>query len=312
MPGLELGLGRVSLDPAAPRNHRATGLLQRLSQQLSASAVASTRTTRGVAASVSSGMGAVQATIPYRKATKNGDRLVFIPDGNAYDMRPHPVEDLRELGESSLLTDGFVMMCNVSRANTALLCPRAEALEDPDHLREVAAERLTYRHEMEALARESFPGHTVRLVMAGGPMGEDGVPNGNVFTRMSETPPGVVGGPEVVRRGGPVKASGIVHSDLGAGHGPHFEQQLLKTDPGGEAGQAQRLLQAAGLTTDALRTCRHIILQLWRPITDTPVQMDPLAVLDPRSLAEADLYGTGLSEKDPPDGNGLNPGRFAV
>jgi hypothetical protein len=135
---------------------------------------------------------------------------------------------------------------------------------------------------------------------------------------MTETPPGIQieaaagGQPEVVRRGGPVKASGIVHSDLGAGHGPRFKSQLLKADAGGEAGQAQRLLQAAGLSADDLRSCRHVILQLWRPITDTPCQMDPLAVLDPRSLTEADLYGTGLSEKDPPDGNGLNPGRFAV
>ena len=47
---------------------------------------------------------------------------------------------------------------------------------------------------MEALARECFAGHTVRLVMAGGPVGEDGVPNGNVFTRMSELPAGIVQG----------------------------------------------------------------------------------------------------------------------
>lgn len=278
---------------AAPHSHRR---LHMLSQHVAASATASRE-----------GRGVVQATIPYRKLTEDGDRLVFIPDGDAYDMRPHPVEDLRELGETSLLTDGFIMKRNVSRANTALLCPRAESLDDPDHLREVAAERLTYRREMEELARECFPDHTVRLVMASGAKRE-----GNVFTRMSKLPPGIVVGPDVVQRGGPVKASGIVHSDLGEGVGPRFNSQLLQPDPGGEAAQAQRLLQEAGLTPEELLGCRHIILQLWRPLTDTPVQMDPLAVLDPRSLAEADLYGTGLSEKDPPNQRGLNPGRFAV
>ena len=222
-------------------------------------------------------------------------------------MRPHPVEDLRELGETSLLADGFIMKRNVSRANTALICPRAEGLDDPDHLREVAAERLTYRLEMGELAKECFAGHTVWLVMASGAKRE-----GNVFTRMSEVPPAIVVGPDVVRRGGPVKASGIVHSDLGEGVGPRFDRQLLQQDAGGEAAQAQRLLQAAGLTPEELQSCRHIILQLWRPIIDTPVQMDPLAVLDPRSLAEADLWGTGLNEKDPVNQRGLNPGRFAV
>ena len=152
---------------AAPPSHRR---LQRLSQQL---------------LPVGSAGEAVQATIPYRKATEDGDRLVFMSEGDAFDMRPHPVEDLRELGETSLLTDGYVMMPNVSRANTALLCPRSEALEDPGHLREVAAERLKYRHEMEALARESFPGHTVRLVMAGGPMGELSIENSGENVRFT-------------------------------------------------------------------------------------------------------------------------------
>ena len=185
---------------------------------------------QAVTPAAGSGGGVVQATIPYRKLTEAGDRLVFIPDGEAFDMRSHPVEDLRELGETSLLIDGcllhsmsfivpalvfhsfhnrallprfsvsvspscrYVMKRNITRANTALLCPRAEGLDDPHHLREVATERLTYRHEMEALARECFPGHKVRLVMAGGPTGEDGVPNGNVFTRMSELPAGIVQG----------------------------------------------------------------------------------------------------------------------
>jgi hypothetical protein len=142
----------------APSHRR----LQRLSRQL---------------LPVGSAGGAVHATIPYRKATEDGDRLVFMPEGDAFDVRPHLIEDLRELGETSLLADGYVMMRNVSRANTALLCPRSEALQDPDHLREVAAERLKYRHEMEELARESFQGHTVRLVMAGGPMGELSIEN---------------------------------------------------------------------------------------------------------------------------------------
>ena len=140
--------------------------------------------------------------------------------------------------------------------------------------------------------------------MAGGPMGDDGVPNGNVFTRMSELPPGIVPGPDVVRRGGPVKASGIVHSDIGEGNGPNFARAMLKAEPGGEAGQAKRLLQAAGLPADTLQSCRHIILQLWRPITDTPVQMDPLAVLDPRSVfclvlpgSAADLVDTRFSDE---------------
>ncbi len=254
--------------------------------------------------------GVVQATIPYRKLTEDGERLVFLPDGDAFDMRPHPVEDLRELGETSLLNDGFIMKRNVTRANTELLSPWAEKLDDPEHLRVGAAERLTYRLEMEALARESFPGHNVRLVMAGGPTGEDGVPNGNVFTRMSELPPGIVPGPDVVQRGGPVKASGIVHSDLGAGHGPRFYSQLRETGPAGR--HAQRVLQEAGLTPEDLQDCRHMILQLWRPITDTAIQMDPLAILDPRSLAEGDLYGTGLRQEDPADQRGLNPGRFAA
>ena len=209
------------------------------------------------------GSGVIQATIPYRKLTEDGERLVFLPDGDAFDMRLHPVEDLRELGETSLLTDGFIMKRNVTRANTELLSPWAEKLDDPEHLREVAAERLTYRLEMEALARESFPGHNVRLVMAGGPTGEDGVPNGNVFTRMSELPPGIVPGPDVVRRGGPVKASGIVHSDLGAGHGPRMYSQLRETGAAGR--HAQCVLQEAGLTPEELQDCRHMILQLWRP-----------------------------------------------
>ena len=53
-----------------------------------------------------------------------------------------------------------------------------------------------------------------------------------------------------------------------------------------------------------LQSCRHIILQLWRPITDTPVQMDPLAVLDPRSVfclvlsgSAADLVDTRFSDE---------------
>ena len=279
---------------AEPPRQRAGGRLRRLSRQLCQLSGRQNPTSSGT----------VQATIPYRKLTEDGSRLVYMPDGDAYDMRPHPVEDLRELGETSLLTEGYVMVRNVSRANTALLCARAEGLEDEQHLREVAAERLAYKLEMEALASECFPGHTVRMVMAGGPMGDDGVPNGNVFTRMSELPPGIVPGPDVVRRGGPVKASGIVHSDIGEGNGPNFARAMLKAEPGGEAGQAKRLLQAAGLPADALQSCRHIILQLWRPITDTPVQMDPLAVLDPRSVfclvlpgSAADLVDTRFSDE---------------
>ena len=254
--------------------------------------------------------GVVQATIPYRKLTEDGDRLVFLSDGDSFDMRSHPLEDLRELGETSLLTEGYRMERNITRVNTELLSPWGEKLDDPEHLRAVAAERLAYRLEMEALARECFSGHSVRLVMAGGPTDEYGVPNGNVFTRMSELPPGIVPGPDLVRRGGPVKASGIVHSDLGVGSGPRFYSQLREPNPAGR--YAQRVLQEAEITPEELQTCRHIILQLWRPITNTPIQMDPLAVLDPRSLAEADLYGTGLHPDDPADQRGLNPGRFAV
>ena len=285
--------------------------------------------------------GAVYAQIPYRRATADGSQLAYIkaPQGpedplirnlvedpetgqvdaqkmraltrkgisamapDAFDVRPHYVEDLRLLGATNLFDDGFVMARSVSDTTMSLLCPRPDDLTNTDHLREVAAERSKYKLEMEGLAREvcsvACPGHTVRLAMATG--------EANIFTRMTEPPCTTT--PEVLQRGGPVGASGIVHSDLGAGHGRVLETQLLK-----QADEDQRLLlDRAGLrSAEELQACRHLILQLWRPITENPVQMDPLAVLDPRSLMEEDLFGTGLNDQDPPDQGGLNAGRFAT
>ncbi len=304
--------------------------LQRLSQHLMRPA-----TPRGTATGV-------YAQIPYRRANpEDPDQLVFIqaPQGPedplirhlvedpttgavdaekmrslvrqgisamapaAFDVRSHCVEDLRNLGATSLLDDAYAMRQHVSQVDMTLLCPHPERLADGDHLRKVATERSKYRLEMEQLAREACaaacPGYSVRLALA--------TDEANIFTRMTDPPCTTT--PEVVQRGGPVGASGIVHSDLGAGHGRFFEAQMLE-----QADEAQRdLLNQANLgCAEELRACRHLILQLWRPITNSPVEMDQLAVLDPRSLRDEDLYGTGLNEEDPADQGGLNVGRFAV
>ena len=227
------------------------------------------------------------------EAADDGSRLVYMTEGPdaAFDRQPHEIADLRGL-ETSLLKEGAVMLPHVSAVDMTLLAPRLDD-NDPDHLREVHAAREAYKLEMEDLARQAFSGHALKFVMAGG----------GLFTRKSDVPKN---SPEQVQRGGPVPASGIVHSDLGQGHGDHFTKTLFAQEDG------QRRLEQAGVAIEELADCRLVILQLWRPITDRPVEMDPLAVLDPNSLREEDLFGTGLNAQDPPDSNGLNPGRFVV
>eukprot|EP01047_Picozoa_sp_COSAG01_P059278 COSAG01_NODE_7095_length_3355_cov_2.836916_4_plen_319_part_00 len=232
----------------------------------------------------------------HAEAAADGSRLVFMTEGRdaAIDTQPHSIIDLRCLGSTSLLTEGYAMLPHHSNVDLALLAPHMDGPHTPGYLREVRCAREEYKLEMEALARVALCGQRLKMVMAGE----------GLFTRRSDV---ARNSPERVKRGGPVPASGVVHSDLGAGHGEHFGRSLWAHADG------QRRLRRAGLTAEELRRCRLVILQLWRPISSSrPVERDPLAVLDPRTLSAQDLFGTGLHERDPADQGGLNPARFAV
>ena len=52
---------------------------------------------------------------------------------------------------------------------------------------------------------------------------------------------------------------------------------------------AIKALRAQGLDSKALRDCRLVVYNAWRSVGERPIERNPLALLDPRSISRADL-----------------------
>ena len=248
---------------------------------------------------------AVRAIVPYRRLSAHDPtRLVYRGEGDDRDPRPHEMLDLRA-AETSLLRDGFAMLPQVSALDLAKLHQEPELYDDREHVREVTAARAAYRLEMEALARKAFERESEHVVFV--------VAGNGMFTRASRDIKAARGEPPKHGEPGsmmlPIPA--VVHSDLGFGHGMVHNSGVPWQQ---DTPEFRRRLAEANVSFERLESCRHVIVQTWRPITDHPVQRDPLAVLDPRSLRAEDLFSTGLNRNDPmgDDHGGRNAGRFVV
>lgn len=71
--------------------------------------------------------------------------------------------------------------------------------------------------------------------------------------------------------------------------------QLMQLEEGGQPNLdpqdfgAIKALRAQGFDSKALEACRLVVFNAWRNVGDEPVQRNPLALLDPRSISRDDL-----------------------
>ena len=222
----------------------------------------------------SEGLRTTMARINYRRLAPDGLRLRYVqengaPNPEAFELAEHAVLDGRGRGHS-LEREGHVLMPHRSALDLSLLDPERPGGRDEEA-------RAAYSREMEVLATAALEqaGMRVKLVLC------DGVHP--VFVRKT----GFQTSPETVKSGA-AGVSGLAHADCG--------EDMMGADLQRRLGD-QGLLERKGLSADDLAGCRMIVLQMWRPISEAPVEMDPLAVLDPRSLADDDMFGTGMNEQ---------------